>query len=567
MRTCPKCKTKFPMNVTFCLNDGTPLLEPGELTEGMVVSGKYKIIAKTGQADMSTLYKALHLRLDEVRALKVMNAELARDPLFLKRFEQEALLTRKLQHPNVLRVDDIEETEDGRPFMVMEYIEGKTLKEVIKEEGPLAAWRVCAIARQVASALDAAHQLGMIHRDIKPDNIELVQTPTGEQAKVLEFGVAKMKEARREENAGMLTLSGAMAIIGTPQYMSPELCMGKRGDELDGRSDLYTLGIVMYEMLTAALPFKSGTMMNMIMAHVQTPPAPIQSARPEVKVPEPLANLVMKCLEKERDSRPASAKAMVEELDKILEGLSTPPGVKKPAPAAEAPPARAATPPAAVPAPPAFEPPPPAPAAPAAQPRAEVRVEPPVAPKPVAATVETPAPRPAVPAAAPPAKSSGGIIGIAVVAVIVLGLGGWYVLRSRNSSEVTPAPAATQAPAPAPKAQPVSEPKAEPPAAAEPSAPPEETPAPPETKQESTKEKTAATEQARAAEELRVAAARRREQVAAAVRQGDLFYQNGRYDNAIREYEKGLSVDPSSVVLRQKIDRAKKAKATEEALQ
>ena len=158
-----------------------------------------------------------------------------------------------------------------------------------------------------------------------------------------------------------------------------------------------------------------------------------------------------------------------------------------------------------------------------------------------------------------------------ILAVIVLGVGVWYISRGPSQNQVAPPPAATQQPAqqpaPAPETQPVSQPEPAQPAAAEPTAAPEETPAPPETKQESTKEETSAEAQARAAEELRAAAARRREQVAAATRQGDLYYQNGQYDSAIREYEKGLRADPSSVLLRQKIDRAKRAKATEEALQ
>ncbi len=554
MRTCPNCKTVYPMNVTFCLKDGTPLVEPGELAEGTVVHGKYRIISKTGQADMSTLYKALHLRLDEVRALKVMNAELARDPLFLKRFEQEALLTRKLQHPNVVRVDDIEETEDGRPFMVMEYIEGQNLKKVIQEEGPLPAWRVCSIARQVASALDAAHQLGMIHRDIKPDNIALIQTPSGEQAKVLEFGVAKLKEARVGEAAGMLTLSGALAVIGTPQYMSPELSMGKRGDELDGRSDIYTLGIVMYEMLTGALPFKSGTMMNMILAHVQTPPTPVQTVRPDVPIPEALASLVMKCLEKDRASRPSSAKAMVEELDQIQAGLPAPPGATKPA--AEAPPARAAAPQETTPRASTPEPQAPAPSTPAAQPRVEGRVAP------------AAASRPAEIGATTPAKRSGALAAVwATIIVIVVGVGGWYVVsRFRNQTGVAPKTTSGEGSVSAPANRPANRPEVKEPAPAAASAPQEASRPSSESPQESPGEVTGADTSARAAKEQRAAAARRREQISGAVRQGDLYYQGGDYDNAIRAYERGLNLDPSSALLGQRIDRARKAKATEESL-
>ena len=145
----------------------------------------------------------------------------------------------------------------------------------------------------------------MVHRDIKPDNIALVDAPDGEMVKVLDFGIAKVKEARMGEAAG-LTLTGAGVVIGTPQYMSPEQAMGKRGDELDGRADLYSLGVVMYQMLTADLPFKADTTMEMLLAHMQKPPAPIGALHPELQVPENVAALAMRLLEKNRDMRPAS---------------------------------------------------------------------------------------------------------------------------------------------------------------------------------------------------------------------------------------------------------------------
>jgi len=139
-----------------------------------VVGEKYRILGKLGEGGMATVYKALHVRFDELRALKVMSPELAADPTFVKRFMREAVITRRLQHPNAVRVDDIDEAEDGRPFIVMEYIEGRSLKEVIQQEAPIPVERVCTIAKQIAAALDAAHRLGMVHRDIKPANIVLV---------------------------------------------------------------------------------------------------------------------------------------------------------------------------------------------------------------------------------------------------------------------------------------------------------------------------------------------------------------------------------------------------------
>jgi serine/threonine-protein kinase len=279
-----------------------------------VVRGKYQIIQKIGQGAMGAVYKALHMHFEELRALKVIAAGLSSDKTFVKRFEQEAVLARKLQHPNAVRVDDIDETEDGQKFIVMEYIEGKNLRKVISAGGPMRAMRVCAIIRQVASALDAAHQLGIVHRDIKPENIVLIQSKKEDVAKVLDFGIAKLKEGLSGTTATSVTDTGM--VVGTPPYMSPEQAMAAPGNELDGRSDIYSLGIVMYQMLTDELPIKGETALQIVLAHIQNPPIPIQVARAGVNVPGPLAELVMKCLAKNREDRPADGKAIIAELEK-----------------------------------------------------------------------------------------------------------------------------------------------------------------------------------------------------------------------------------------------------------
>lgn len=315
MKTCSTCQGSYPNNFAVCPQDGTPLQEIGTWSEGSVIRGKYRLLSKVGQGGMGAVYKALHLAFDEMRALKVIAPELMSDELFVKRFMHEAKITRKLQHPNAVRVDDIDEAEDGRPFIVMEFIEGKSLKKLIREEGPLPAARVCTLVKQAAAALDAAHRLSMVHRDIKPENIALVETPEGEMVKVLDFGIAKVKEARIGEGQG-LTLTGTGVVIGTPQYMSPEQAMGKRGDELDGRADLYSLGIVMYQMLTADLPFKADTTMEMLLAHMQKAPAPIWVLHPELQVPEAVAVLTMRLLEKNREMRPATGRALIQEIEK-----------------------------------------------------------------------------------------------------------------------------------------------------------------------------------------------------------------------------------------------------------
>jgi eukaryotic-like serine/threonine-protein kinase len=284
----------------------------------MVIRGKYRIVRKIGQGGMGAVYEATHLRFNERRALKVMSPEIASDNEFAKGFEREAVLTRRLQHPNAVRVDDIEEAEDGRPYIVMEFVEGQSLKRLIQQAGPLPLPSVCAVVKQVAAALEAAHQLGMVHRDIKPDNIVLLPTPAGEQAKVLDFGIAKVKESR----LGDTHLTATGVVMGTPQYMSPEQALGKRGDDLDGRSDLYSLGCVMYEMLTGALPFVADTTLGLLQAHAFEPPRPITEVRADLSLPDSIAALVMRCLAKRREDRPASAQALIDELERAEQQMA-----------------------------------------------------------------------------------------------------------------------------------------------------------------------------------------------------------------------------------------------------
>ena len=286
-----------------------------------MIRGKYRILGKLGQGGMATVYKALHVGFDEVRALKVINLELAGDPSFVKRFGQEAALTRKLQHPNAVHVEDIDQADDGRPFIVMEFIEGESLKDVIQQRAPLPVSRACRIAKQVAAALDAAHRLGLIHRDIKPGNILLTRPALGapeseELAKVLDFGIAKMREAQVAAGGATLTRTGTS--IGTPAYMSPEQVMGKSGEGLDGRADLYSLGVVMYEMLTGELPIQAESEVQMLIGQMGTVPEPIRARRSEL--PEGISAVVMRCLEKDPAQRPASGAALIAQIENCESG-------------------------------------------------------------------------------------------------------------------------------------------------------------------------------------------------------------------------------------------------------
>ncbi len=319
VRYCPSCHSVFPNEFRTCPKDQTDLLTASELQPGMVLRGKYEILGKLGAGGMAAVYRARHLAFGEVRAIKVVNSRLADDEDFLRRFRHEAVVARRLQHPNAVRVDDLDRTEDGRPFIVMEFVEGQNLREVVRHQGALSLRRAVVIARQVAAALAAAHELGIIHRDIKPDNILLTGSGEAETAKVLDFGIAKMKESALGDSGAVATRTGM--VVGTPQYISPEQAMGRRGSDLDGRADLYSLGVVLYEMVTGRLPFESDTAMGIILHHLQTPPPEPREVRPDLGIPDSLSAVLMRALQKEPDKRFPSATAMATALQEVLVAL------------------------------------------------------------------------------------------------------------------------------------------------------------------------------------------------------------------------------------------------------
>jgi serine/threonine-protein kinase len=316
VRYCPSCHSVFPNEFRTCPKDQSDLLTASELQPGMVLRGKYEILGKLGAGGMAAVYRARHLAFSEVRAIKVVNNRLADDEEFLRRFRNEAVVARRLQHPNAVRVDDLDMTEDGRPFIVMEFVEGQNLREVIRQQGPLSLRRSVVIARQVAAALAAAHDLGIVHRDIKPDNILLAGSGDTETAKVLDFGIAKMRESALGDSGAVATRTGM--VVGTPQYISPEQAMGRRGSEIDGRADLYSLGVVLYEMVTGRLPFESDTAMGIILHHLQTPPPEPREVRPDLGIPDALSGVLMQALQKDPGRRFASATAMATALQGVL---------------------------------------------------------------------------------------------------------------------------------------------------------------------------------------------------------------------------------------------------------
>jgi len=282
------------------------------------VRGKYLIQSRLGEGGMAIVYKAHHELLDESRALKVIRPDLARDTEFMARFKNEAISARKLNHPNAVRVDDLDIAEDGLPFIAMELVVGDTLKTLIQQTGPLPATLVLNIAMPVCEALDAAHKLGLIHRDIKPENIVLVAQRDGPPVpKILDFGISRL----REETAQAKGLTQTGMVIGTPEYMSPEQVMGKRRIEIDGRSDLYSLGVVMYRMLTGELPFQGESTMEMILQHLKIPPKAPHQLKPGLAIPEVVSHIVMKALEKNRENRYATGAEMATAIKRALRKL------------------------------------------------------------------------------------------------------------------------------------------------------------------------------------------------------------------------------------------------------
>jgi serine/threonine-protein kinase len=326
MKTCPVCDTPFPDQHATCPTDGAVLIELRELEPGHIVRGKYRIVRQLGAGGMGIVYLGAHLMLGGQVALKFLAAELSRNPKFIKRFRREARASYQLRDPNIVEVTDLDQDEDGSLFIAMEYVNGPSLRTVLDEaRHGLPIKRALHIARGIAAGLSAAHARGAIHRDIKPENILLGTQPDGhEQPKVLDFGIAAMTDViTNKSHTGGLLL--------TPEYAAPEQWRGTLAEDLDGRTDLYALGCVLYEMLTGRTPYYAENMEGWMYQHLQGTPAPLELLRPELAREHPgLAAIVMRLLAREREQRFPSAAA-------VVEALSAPPPPPRPKTLAEAP--------------------------------------------------------------------------------------------------------------------------------------------------------------------------------------------------------------------------------------
>ncbi|HEX5735559.1 MAG TPA: protein kinase [Blastocatellia bacterium] len=279
-----------------CPQCSAPLKPRTDNLVGTVLADKYRIEAPLGSGGMCDVYRASHSLIGKQVAVKVLKSELAADPKISQRFEQEALAASRVRHPHAIDVTDFGVDQLNRPFIVMELVEGKTIGELLRENGPFSVERTAAILRQVAGALEAAHSAGVIHRDIKPDNIMIAEYEGGDWVEVADFGVAKIQEDVNRRAA----LTGANFIIGTPRYMSPEQCEEK---PVDARSDIYSLGVVVYEMLTGDAPFE-GNSTRLLIAHSTEPPMPLSLKRPDIS--PAVEAIVMRALHKDPSRRPQS---------------------------------------------------------------------------------------------------------------------------------------------------------------------------------------------------------------------------------------------------------------------
>jgi len=316
-KECPRCKAKNPDDTAFCGKCGTQLdsdLGPTqtmetpneELTTGATFAGRYQIIEELGKGGMGRVYKVLDKETNEKIALKLIKPEIASDKKTVERFRNELTTTRKIRHKNICGMYDLGE-EKGVHFISMEYVAGEDLKSFIRRSVQLTVGKAISIAKQICDGLAEAHNLGVVHRDLKPSNIMIDK---GGNARIMDFGIARAVKGKR--------ITGSGVMIGTPEYMSPEQVEGKGVDQ---RSDVYSLGIILYEMLTGRVPFVGDTPFTVGVKHKSEMPEDPKEINPQI--PDDLSGIILKCLEKDKENRYPSTRSVKSELEKIEQGLPT----------------------------------------------------------------------------------------------------------------------------------------------------------------------------------------------------------------------------------------------------
>jgi len=294
MKSCPQCKLKYPDDAAGCFLCGGALVAIQDPLIGVTIAGRYQIEEVLGQGGMATVYAARHRLVDRPCAVKVMSPQFTRNEVIRERFRREAKAAQKLAHPNIIEIFDQGETPDGYVYLVMELLRGETLADLL-EDGKVPLERGLPIMIQIARALARAHDLEVIHRDLKPENIFLARGPNDtDQVKLLDFGIARSMEDSR--------LTGAGEVFGTPQYMAPERITSI---EAGPSADLYSLGVIIYEMVTGTFPFDASDITTYFIKHLKE--EPVSPKKHDPSLPSELERLVMECLAKEAKDRPVDA--------------------------------------------------------------------------------------------------------------------------------------------------------------------------------------------------------------------------------------------------------------------
>jgi tetratricopeptide (TPR) repeat protein/tRNA A-37 threonylcarbamoyl transferase component Bud32 len=318
---CPKCHLENTSDSRFCKNCATPLPPPEEisafqtetlkspikeLATGSTFSGRYQIIEELGKGGMGKVYKVFDTEIKEKVALKLLKPDIAADSETIERFRNELKFARKIRHKNVCQMFDLAKDE-GSYYITMEYVHGEDLKRLIRKMGQLSAGQAILIARQVGEGLSEAHRLGVVHRDLKPQNIMVDEEGN---ARIMDFGIARSIKAKGITDAGVM--------IGTPEYMSPEQA---EAGEVDKRSDIYSLGVILYEMVTGRVPFEGDTPLSIAMKHKGEKPKDPRELNAQL-LPD-LSRVILKCMEKEKEKRYQTAEELLSDVSKIEKGMPT----------------------------------------------------------------------------------------------------------------------------------------------------------------------------------------------------------------------------------------------------
>jgi serine/threonine-protein kinase len=329
LRECPTCNESFT-GESFCPNDGTRLSRTSEIIPppdplvGTVFADRYRIIRRIGEGGMGVVYEAEHVVIEKRVAVKLLRDTYAGRQDVLERFKQEAKSASRIGHENIVDITDFGETPSHGVFFVMEFLEGCDLADVLRETRIVPVDRGVAITTQVCRGLSAAHSKGIIHRDMKPENIFLAARDGQKDfVKILDFGIAKMSELGDTNPGRKLTKTGM--IFGTPEYMSPEQAAGK---PLDHRVDVYSVGIILYEMFAGRVPFTGESFMGILTKHMFEPPPTMRSLNPQLSIPASLEGVIMKCIAKDPTHRYAGMGELLEDVQRAMKdphAIPTPP--------------------------------------------------------------------------------------------------------------------------------------------------------------------------------------------------------------------------------------------------